>query len=58
MTVLSILAVLFLALIILVPLMERLGNPMKEEEVNKISRWIIPLIALLLVLKLITYWFV
>ncbi|MFL0802138.1 MAG: hypothetical protein K6L81_00345 [Agarilytica sp.] len=56
MVVLKILGILFLALIILVPLMERFTKPMKDEEVSKISRWVIPLVALLLVVQLLAHW--
>ncbi|MFL0800707.1 MAG: hypothetical protein K6L80_09690 [Agarilytica sp.] len=56
MVVLTILGVLFLALIILVPLMERFAKPMKDDEVSRISRWILPLVALLLVIQLIAHW--
>ncbi len=57
MVVLSILGVLFLALIILVPLMERFGKPMKDQELGKISRWILPLVALMLIVQLFAHWF-
>lgn len=56
MVVLSILGVLFLVLIILVPLAERFAKPMKDEEVSKISRWVLPLVALLLVVQLLAHW--
>ena len=56
MVVLKILGVLFLALIILLPLMERFAKPMKDEEVSKISRWVLPLVALLLVAQLVMHW--
>ncbi len=56
MVVLSILGVLFLVLIIVVPLAERFAKPMKDEEVSKISRWVLPLVALLLVAQLLAHW--
>ncbi len=56
MVVLTILGILFLVLIILVPLMERFAKPIKDEDVRKISRWVLPLVALLLVVQLIAYW--
>lgn len=56
MVVLKILGVLFLALIILLPLMERFAKPMKDEEVSKFSRWVLPLVALLLVAQLVMHW--
>ncbi len=56
MVVLTILGVLFLALIILVPLMERFAKPMKDDELSRISRWVLPLVALLLVIQLIAHW--
>lgn len=56
MVVLTILGGLFIVLIILVPLIERIAKPMKDEEVSRISRWVLPLVALLLVVQLFAYW--
>lgn len=56
MVVLTILGGLFIVLIILVPLIERIAKPMKDEEVSRISRWVLPLVALLLVVQLFAHW--
>ncbi len=56
MVVITILGILFLALVIIVPLIERFAKPMKDEEVSTISRWVLPLMALLLIVQLIAYW--
>ncbi len=56
MVVVWILAVLFLALIVIVPLVERFGPRMSDENIGKLSRWVMPLVALLLVMQLL--WFV
>lgn len=53
MTVIIILAVLFAALFIVIPLVERSKFRMSNEEVGKISRWIWPLVGILLVIQLI-----
>ncbi|MGH1372383.1 MAG: hypothetical protein ACRBBW_10130 [Cellvibrionaceae bacterium] len=56
MTLLTILAVLFVALIIAVPLLERFGKPHDNEEVSSMSKWILPLAAALIVIQMIAYW--
>lgn len=56
-TLLTILAVLFLALIIIVPLVERYAPKGEPRDYGNLSRWIIPLVALLLVLQLIRHYF-
>ncbi len=53
MTVLIILAVLFAALFIVIPLIEKSKYRMSEQDVGKISRWILPLVAVLLLIQLI-----
>lgn len=57
MTVLIILGVLFLALIIVVPMLEKSKTRFSQEEVAKLSRWIWPLVMILLVVQLIRYMF-
>ena len=56
-TVLIILGLLFLSLIIIVPLVERFGKKQTDEEANSLSRFVLPLIAFLLVLQLIAFYF-
>jgi len=56
-TLLTILLVLFIALIVVVPLVERFGKPHGNEELSKITRWILPLMMLLLILQAIRHFF-
>ena len=55
MTVLIILGLLFLSLIIVVPLLERSKTRFSQEELAKLSRWIWPLVMILLIVQLIRY---
>ncbi len=56
MSLLTILAVLFITLIIAVPLLERFGKPHESEEVSGMSKWILPLAAILIVIQMFVYW--
>ena len=56
-TLLTILAVLFLALIIIVPLVEKYAPKGESRDYSKITKWIIPLMALFLVLQLLRHYF-
>ncbi|CAA0090402.1 Uncharacterised protein [Zhongshania aliphaticivorans] len=49
---LTILAVLFIALIVLVPIIERFGPRPSPEQQAKISRWILPLVGISLIIAL------
>lgn len=52
MTVLiGIIALVFLALFVLIPLLEKYGKQRSPEEVHKIARWITPLMVILIVLS-------
>lgn len=53
MTVLIILGILFASLFIVIPLLERSKMRMSDENLQKISRWIWPLMMILLVAQLI-----
>lgn len=55
MTVLLILGILLLALLIVVPLLERSSFRMSGEQMNKLSRWILPLVVILGVIQLIRH---
>ncbi|WP_164078282.1 hypothetical protein [Alteromonas facilis] len=55
MELLIILAVLFAALFIIVPLIERSKVRISDEETSKISRWILPLIVILLVVQVFMF---
>lgn len=52
---LTILAVLFAVLFLIVTLLERFGRRHSSEDLSKWSRWIIPLIALVFVLQALRY---
>ncbi len=56
-TLLAILAVLFLALIVIVPLVEKYAPKGEARDYSKITRWIIPLMALAIVLQMIRHYF-
>lgn len=56
-TLLTILAVLFLALIIIVPLVEKYAPKDETRDYGNITRWLIPLMALVIVLQLIRHYF-
>lgn len=57
MNIFVILGILFLALLIAVPLLERFGKRSSPEEVGKLSRFIFPLLALLALLQTFRYFF-
>jgi len=52
-----ILVTLLAALVILVPLIERFGPRMSKEDLAKIGRYVLPLMAILLILQLLSYVF-
>jgi len=56
-TLFTILGVLFLTLFILIPLIERFGRQYSPEELSKLSRWVLPLILVLMLLQAIRYFF-
>lgn len=56
-TLLTILAVLFLALIIIIPLVEKYAPRGDTGDYSRITRWIIPLMALAIVLQLVRHYF-
>ncbi|WP_041713833.1 hypothetical protein [Paraglaciecola sp. T6c] len=55
MTVLIILGVLFIALLIVVPLLERSSFRISNEQMSKMSRWILPLLVVMVVIQLIMH---
>jgi hypothetical protein len=57
MNVFVILGVLFLALVIIIPLIEKSNLRVSDESASKISRWIWPLLGIMLVLSLFSYYF-
>lgn len=57
MSVFLILGVLFLALVILIPLLEKSGTRMSEETTAKLSRWVFPLLIVAILAGLIkSFW--
>lgn len=57
MALITILGVLFLALFVVIPLVEKHGKKHSPEELSKLSRWIMPLMGLILVASLIKMMF-
>lgn len=55
MTVVIILGILLVALLVVVPLLERSNFRMSGEQLSKFSRWILPLAILLATVQLIRY---
>ncbi|GAB3379544.1 hypothetical protein NCG89_16105 [Spongiibacter taiwanensis] len=53
MTLMLILSGLFLALLVVIPLIERYAPQPSTETQNKLSRWILPLVAVGLVLAML-----
>lgn len=56
-TLLAILAVLFLGLIIIVPLVEKYTPKGENRDYSKITKWIIPLMALFIVQQMLRHFF-
>jgi H+/Cl- antiporter ClcA len=57
MDLLLILGILAIALLIIIPILEKHGRAYTQEETKKLSRWIMPLVALLLVIQILVYYF-
>ncbi len=55
MNLLMIIAGVLLALLIIVPLLERFGKRHSDQEIHKVARWIFPVILLLMVLQAFRY---
>lgn len=56
MTVLILLAVLFIALVVIVPLIERSNFRMSNEQMGKFGRWILPLLVIMVIIQLVMYY--
>lgn len=56
MTALIIIAVLFISLIVIVPLIERSGFRMNSEQLGKWSKWILPLAIILIIVQMVMYY--
>lgn len=55
MTVLIIIAILFIALVVIVPLIERSNFRMSGEQMGKLGRWILPLLVIMMIIQLVMY---
>ena len=53
----KLLVVLFCAVAVMVFALERLGSPVSEAQQARLSRWILPLVALLVVIQLFRHYF-
>ena len=53
----KLLFILFAAVALMVFVLERFGKPMEAEQQSKLSRWVLPLIAILLIAQLLRYYF-
>jgi hypothetical protein len=56
MAVLGILAILFISLIVIIPLIEKSSIRISSETQAKFAKWIIPLVLIVLVIQLFMYW--
>ncbi|GGC70906.1 hypothetical protein GCM10011362_19180 [Marinobacter halophilus] len=56
-TLLIILVVLFAALVVLIPLIEKFSPKGEPQGYDKLSRFIFPLLALAIVLQIVAYYF-
>ena len=57
MTILLIITILFAALFIIVPLIERSKMRVSDEDAGKIARWVWPLMIILLLIQLVMLMF-
>ena len=53
----KLLFILFAAVALMVFVLERFGKPFEDEQQSKLSRWVLPLIAILLIAQLLRYYF-
>ncbi|MGK0306236.1 MAG: hypothetical protein ACI8UG_001987 [Gammaproteobacteria bacterium] len=56
MTVFIILGVLFIALVVIVPLIERSKFRMSGEQMGTLGRWILPLLVIMVIIQLIMHY--
>lgn len=56
-TLITIIAILFLTLLVIVPMWEKYAARHETYDFGRLSRYIMPLMALLIVLQLIRYYF-
>jgi cadmium resistance protein CadD (predicted permease) len=53
---LLILFFIFTGVAFMVVMGERFGKPMEPERVQRVSRWILPLVAIAIVIQMLRYW--
>lgn len=56
-TLFFLLLFIFVGVALMVVLGERFAKPMDPEQVQKLSRWIMPLVALSLIISMLSYFF-
>jgi cadmium resistance protein CadD (predicted permease) len=55
-TLFALLLFIFGGVALMVVLGERFAKPMEPEKLQKITRWIIPLVAIAIVIQMFRYW--
>ena len=53
----KLLLILFIAVAVMVFVLGRVGKPMDDQQQAKLSRWIMPLLAVLIIAQIIRYYF-
>jgi|TARA_B110000240_G_C13199151_1_gene325429 hypothetical protein len=56
MAVFIILGALFIALVVIVPLIERSNFRMSTEQMGRWGRWILPLLVIMVIIQLVMYY--
>lgn len=56
MTIVIILGCLFIALLVVIPLIERSGFRMSSEQMGQWGRWVLPLLVILGIVQLVMYY--
>lgn len=56
-TLIMLLLFIFAGVALMVVLGERFAKPMEPEQMRRLSRWIMPLVALVIVLQMVNYFF-
>ncbi|MEP1384445.1 MAG: hypothetical protein ABJK64_11745 [Paraglaciecola sp.] len=56
MTILIILGCLFIALLVVIPLIEHSGFRMSSEQMGQWGRWVLPLLVILGIVQLVMYY--
>ncbi|MEP5763231.1 MAG: hypothetical protein ABJ308_01490 [Halieaceae bacterium] len=56
-TLFMLLLFIFAGVALMVVLGERFAKPMEPEKMQRLSRWILPLVGLAIVIQMFRYWF-